>query len=80
MGPLNLLPLLVFGAIAFVLYRDAENRKRTHGSTPGGWAPEVWGVVGFFLGLLGALIYFAAMKAHDRKPAESAPARRPFVL
>jgi len=78
--PFNFLPLLLAGLVAFAVYRDAAERKGARGSTPWGWAPEVWGVVGFFLGLFGALIYFVASRAHDRKRVESAPTRRPFVL
>jgi len=74
------MPLLVAGLIAFAVYRDAERRRSAHGRTPRGWAPEIWGVLAFFLGLFGVLFHFLASRSHDRKRVETAPARRPFVL
>lgn len=52
--------LAIAGLIGFACYREAEKFERRHGRGPWNGSAIVWGLVGFFFGLFGALFLVIA--------------------
>ena len=58
--------LVIDIAIAVFAYNDANKRQQARGSTPWNLSPVLWAVIGFFLGIIGLVLYLVARSAHDK--------------
>lgn len=63
------LPLIVGLVIGFLLYRGSETFKGRNNVAPWRMPSLVWGLIGFVLGLLGAILFVIARRT--TKPAYS---------
>jgi len=69
--------LAVAALIGFLAYRESERFKKKNGVAPWHWPSWVWAVVGFMLGLIGALVLFVSTRT--TKPVSGAqPGATPF--
>ena len=61
---------IIFLAIAIAFgvfgYKHVENFERQYGTGPGGGGAALWGIVCFFLGLLGVLVLYLAENSTKR--------------
>jgi hypothetical protein len=60
----------VAALIGFLAHRESERFKNKNGVTPWHWPSWVWAVVGFMLGLIGALVLFVSTRT--TKPVSGA--------
>jgi len=65
-----LLGLGIAFALAYIVYRDAKKNNVEN--------PALWGLLTFFLGLIGLIIYFVAIKPDAVKKAQTASSSSPI--
>jgi hypothetical protein len=65
---MSLVFLAIAALIGFVCYKESGKFEQQHGRAPWSLNPIVWGIIGFLIGLFGALLLFIALKTTKTQP------------
>jgi hypothetical protein len=66
--------LLLGAAIGVACYKSAQSFENQHGRPQGNVSPTAWGFIGFFFGLIGALVQYIVGRSTLKKLPHGAPA------